>query len=256
MGYGKAILLKTSISLVVPLFNEEDRFAETADEMIAFASRWGPQSEVIWVDDGSSDRTVEVADAFIAQGHNVETKLLRIPHRGKGAAVRTGLLASRCSFRAFCDVDLATPLADIGRLIDICERDGGLVIGSRGLPTSKVLEHESFLREQLGRAYNRVVRAFLTPGIFDTQCGAKAASNDVWVDLLSRCREDGFAADVELIAMAMALEIPVTELGVRWAHDNRSRVHMWKDGLAMLTSLLRIWRRIRLAGRQDPVFTI
>lgn len=241
-------MLKTSISLVIPLFNEEDRFAETADEIVGFTSRWGPQSEVIWVDDGSHDRTVEVADAFIARGHNIETKLLRIPHRGKGAAVRAGLLASHCSFGAFCDVDLATPLADIARLIDMCEQDGGLVIGSRGLPTSNVLEHESFLREQLGRAYNRVVRAFLTPDIFDTQCGAKAASNDVWIELLPRCREDGFAADVELIAMAMALEVPVTELGVRWTHDNRSRVHVWKDGMAMLTSLLRIWRRIRLEG--------
>ncbi|MEA2509589.1 MAG: dolichyl-phosphate beta-glucosyltransferase [Actinomycetota bacterium] len=241
-------MLKTSISLVVPLFNEQDRFSETADETVRFIARWGPQSEVIWVDDGSSDRTVETVEAYIALGHNVETKLLRIPHRGKGAAVRAGLLSARCSFGAFCDVDLATPLDDIAGLIDICERDGGLVIGSRALPTSNVLEHESFLREQLGRAYNRVVRAFLTPGIFDTQCGAKAARNDVWVQLLSMCREDGFAADVEMIAVAMASEVPVWEIGVRWAHDNRSRVHVWKDGISMLTSLLRIWRRTRVMG--------
>jgi glycosyltransferase involved in cell wall biosynthesis len=241
-------LLKTSISLVVPLFNEQDRFSETADEIVDFIARWGPHSEVIWVDDGSSDRTGEMVDAFIALGHNVETKLLRIPHRGKGAAVRAGLLAARCSFGAFCDVDLATPLDDIADLIGICERNGGLVIGSRGLPTSNVLQHESFLREQLGRAYNRVVRAFLTPGIFDTQCGAKAAEIDVWVQLLSHCQEDGFAADVEMIAMAMAVEVPVLEVGVSWAHDDRSRVRVWKDGVSMLTSLLRIWRRTRLVG--------
>jgi dolichyl-phosphate beta-glucosyltransferase len=241
-------LLKTSISLVVPLFNEQDRFSETADEIVDFMGRYGPQSEVIWVDDGSSDRTGEMVDAFIALGHNVETKLLRIPHRGKGAAVRAGLLAARCSFGAFCDVDLATPLDDIADLIGICESDGGLVIGSRGLPTSNVLKHESFLREQLGRAYNRVVRTFLTPGIFDTQCGAKAGGIDVWTQLLSRCQEDGFAADVEMIAMAMALGVPVVEVGVSWAHDDRSRVRVWKDGVSMLTSLLRIWRRTRLVG--------
>jgi dolichyl-phosphate beta-glucosyltransferase len=240
--------LKPSISLVVPLFNEEDRFPETAAEIVEFTARWGPHSEVIWVDDGSSDRTTDVAGAFIALGHNVETKLLRIEHRGKGAAVREGLLASRCSLRAFCDVDLATPLEDMARLIDICERDGGLVIGSRGLPSSNVLRHESLLREQLGKTYNRVVRAFLTPGIYDTQCGAKAAQAELWTELLSRCQEDGFAADVELIAMAMTWQTPVLEIGVSWAHDDRTRVHVWRDGLAMVTSLLRIWRRVRLQG--------
>jgi dolichyl-phosphate beta-glucosyltransferase len=242
------MLLKPSISLVVPLFNEQDRFSETADEIVGFIARWGPQSEVIWVDDGSSDRTVKLVEAFISVERDVETKLLQIPHRGKGAAVRAGLLSSSGSLAAFCDVDLATPLNDIADLIDICHRDGGLVIGSRALPTSKVLEHESFLREQLGRTYNRVVRTFLTPGIFDTQCGAKVARNEVWVRLLSRCQEDGFAADVEMITMAMALEVPVLEVGVSWAHDERSRVRVWRDGIAMVTSLLRIWRRNRLVG--------
>jgi dolichyl-phosphate beta-glucosyltransferase len=241
-------LLKTSISLVVPLFNEQDRFSETAHEIVGFIARCGPNSEVIWVDDGSSDRTVELVEAFVSLEHGVETKLLRRPHQGKGAAVRAGLLSAQSPFGAFCDVDLATPLDDIADLIDICDRDGGLVIGSRALPTSKVLEHETFLREQLGRAYNRVVRTFLTPGIFDTQCGAKVASNGLWVQLLARCEEDGFAADVEMIAMAMAFDVPVFEVGVSWAHDDRSRVRVWRDGISMVTSLLRIWRRIRLMG--------
>jgi glycosyltransferase involved in cell wall biosynthesis len=243
--------LKNNITLVVPLFNEQDRFAETAREIVDFVSGWGPGSEVIWVDDGSSDRTREVVEEFIAFGHKVKTNLLTIPHRGKGAAVRIGLLSSQCSFAAFCDVDLATPLADVGRLIHICERDGGLVIGSRAVPTSNVLKHESYLREQLGRTYNRVVRTFLTPGIFDTQCGAKAAAKEVWEEVLSQCLEDGFAGDVELIAVAMAREVDVSEIGVTWTHDNRSRVHVWKDGVAMLTSLLRIWRRTRLQGDKN-----
>jgi dolichyl-phosphate beta-glucosyltransferase len=241
-------LLKTSISLVVPLFNEQDRFPETADEIVRFIARWGPESEVIWVDDGSSDRTAELVEAFVSLERNVQTRLLRIPHRGKGAAVRAGLLTARTSVGAFCDVDLATPLDDIADLIDVCDRDGGLVIGSRALPTSRVLEHETVLREQLGRLYNRVVRAFLTPGIFDTQCGAKVAPISLWGQLLSRCHEDGFAADVEMIAIAMALEVPVLEVAVSWAHDERSRVRVWRDGILMVTSLLRIRRRIRLMG--------
>jgi dolichyl-phosphate beta-glucosyltransferase len=240
--------LDNSISLIVPLFNEEDRFAETADEIVAFTRGWGPGSEVIWVDDGSNDRTAEVVDAFIAPGHPVETRMLRMPHRGKGAAVRAGIAAARCSVRAFCDVDLSTPLEDLGRLIDICARDGGLVIGSRGLPTSNVTRHESFLREQLGRAYNLVVRLLLAPGIFDTQCGAKVARADIWLGLLPACKEDGFAADVEFVAMTLARGITVTEVGVTWAHDERSRVHVWRDGLSMLTSLLGIWKRVHLGG--------
>jgi dolichyl-phosphate beta-glucosyltransferase len=245
-----------SISLVVPLFNEQERFGETANQIVQFVATWGPGSEVIWVDDGSSDRTAEIARAFIDTQQVVSAKLLQIPHRGKGAAVRTGLLASQCSFGAFCDVDLSTPLDDIARLLDICGQTSGLAIGSRGLPTSNVIRHESFLREQLGRMYNRVVRSLLTPGIFDTQCGAKAASSEVWGPILERCHEDGFAGDVEMIATAQALNLPVSEIGVTWAHDDRTRVHVWRDGLAMVTALFRIWRRMRLLGRQEPIFTI
>jgi dolichyl-phosphate beta-glucosyltransferase len=245
-----------SISLVVPVFNEQERFGETANQIVQFVATWGPGSEVIWVDDGSSDRTAEIARAFIDNQQVVSAKLLLIPHRGKGAAVRTGLLASQCSFGTFCDVDLSTPLDDIARLLGICEQTGGLAIGSRGLPTSNVIRHESFLREQLGRMYNRVVRSLLTPGIFDTQCGAKAAGSEVWSQILERCHEDGFAGDVEMIATAQALNLPVTEIGVTWAHDDRTRVHVWRDGLAMVTALFRIWRRMRLLGRQEPIFTI
>jgi dolichyl-phosphate beta-glucosyltransferase len=245
-----------SISLVVPLFNEQDRFPETAREIVEFTARWGPGSEVIWVDDGSIDGTAEIVTAFIDAAHPVHTKLLQIPHRGKGAAVRAGLVAAACPFSGFCDVDLSTPLDDLGRLLDISAQNGGLVIGSRGLPSSNVVRHESYLREQLGRAYNLVVRTALTPGIFDTQCGAKAASSQVWSEILRRCHEDGFAGDVEMISVAMALSVPVSEIGVTWAHDDRTRVHVWRDGLAMLTSLLRIWRRMRVMGRQEPIFTI
>jgi dolichyl-phosphate beta-glucosyltransferase len=103
------------------------------------------------------------------------------------------------------------------------------------------------LRELLGRTYNSVVRALLTPGISDTQCGAKAAPASVWSEILGHCREDGFAGDVEMIATALALDLPVQEMGVTWAHDNRTRVHVLRDGMAMVAAVMRIWRRLNLA---------
>jgi len=124
-----------------------------------------------------------------------------------------------------------------------------MVIGSRGLASSRVLRHESSVRETLGRAYNRAVRSLILGGIADTQCGAKVAPTATWHQVLAHCREEGFAWDVEALAVARALGIPVSEIGVTWTHDDDSRVRVLRDGAAMLRSLPRIYLRARPARR-------
>lgn len=234
-----------SLSLVVPLHDEEQRFGEFAPELAAFIARFPPGSELIFVDDGSADATAAAVDRFLAANRGVPARLIRRRHEGKGAAVAAGLSLASARYAGFCDIDLSTPLAAFERLLRVAERGAVLAIGSRDLAGSRITHHQSPLREALGRTYNRLVQMALTPGIVDTQCGAKVASREVWARILPYCREPGFSWDVEAISVARRLRIPVQEVAVEWRHDDRSRVRLLRDGPAMVLAVPRIRRSLR-----------
>jgi len=235
-----------SVSLVVPLYNEEERVLEHIGELAAFVGRYGTGSELLLVDDGSVDATVATVEKVLAGDASGTTRLIRRPHAGKGAAVRAGLLEATADHAAFCDVDLATPLDDFARVIAVAEDIEGLALASRGLPESRLEERERRSRELLGRLYNRLLRATIAPGIHDTQCGAKAAPLAVWRVLLERSREDGFAWDAEVVAIAHRLHLPMREVPVEWHHDTRTSVRVIRDGWAMVSAVPRIaWRSRR-----------
>ena len=234
-----------ALSLVVPLYNEEHRFEETAPQLVDFIAGFPLGSELIFVDDGSIDRTASVVSRFIDGHSHVPARLLRLPHMGKGSAVRAGLEAAKAAYAGFCDVDLSTPLTELGRMVRSASTAPVLVIASRGMAESRVVVPESSGRQFLGRCYNRVVRLVLTPGISDTQCGAKVAATAVWRAILSHCSEVGFAWDVEAVAVSRRLGIPVWEVAIEWHHDNRSRVRPGTDGAAMVLALPRIWSGVR-----------
>jgi dolichyl-phosphate beta-glucosyltransferase len=142
-------------------------------------------------------------------------------------------------------VDLATPLAELERLLAVSMIGAGLAIGSRDVVTSRRVARESAAREFLGRTYNRLARAVVTPGIYDTQCGAKVAAASIWRHVLPHTRQTGFAWDVELVAVAKRLNVAVWEVGVEWSHDERSRVRTLRDGIAMVADVAGIWRNVR-----------
>lgn len=247
----QAVLPPTAaFALIVPLFNEERRFLAGASRLAEFIRSQPPPSELVFVDDGSTDGTPELVERFLAGEADLPARLVRRPHAGKGAAVHAGLEVADAPVAAFCDVDLATPLADVRRLVEAARAEPALVIGSRDVPGANLVKHESRTREALGKSYNRAVRVFLSIDVSDTQCGAKAARREVWRALLPHVRERGFAWDVETIAVAGALGVPVRELGVEWAHDEDSRVKVGRDGAAMLRALPAIRRRARRAGAQ------
>ncbi len=240
-------------TVVVPVYEEEDRFGEFGPLLADWAAAAGPgERAVVFVDDGSTDATAALVEALVASRPDSAMSLLRRPHRGKGAAVSAGLAATDSPWAGFCDLDLSTPLAHLERILDAAQRTGGLAIGSRDLPGSHLLRPESSTRELLGRAYNRLLQAVLTPGITDTQCGAKVAPAPVWKALLERCREEGLAWDAELVAVATALDVGVHEVPVDWSHDERTRVRVGRDGLAMLAATPRIWRNVRTVARTAP----
>jgi dolichyl-phosphate beta-glucosyltransferase len=243
----------------VPVYNEEVRLAESAPHLIAFVAGFGAASELIIADDGSTDRTLEVADALSDSAPPVvRVRVLALPHRGKGATVQAGLLAAEGTVSAFCDVDLATPLDDLDRLVRIVSTGVPVVAAaSRDVVTTTLVRPESPERELLGKLYNRLIQVTVLPGVRDTQCGAKAALTSVWRTVLAYTREPGFAWDVEALAVARRLGFAVWEVGVAWSHDDRSKVRPLRDGASMVRAVPRIWRSARRAEAlrcfADPV---
>lgn len=238
--------------LVVPLYEEESRVAEFGPELLDFVVAAPIGSELVFVDDGSRDDTVAVVEALLRGRPDVAARVLERPHRGKGATVAAGLASVRAPWAGFCDVDLSTPLPDLARIAHAATRGQVLAIGSRDVSGSRLVQPESRVRETLGRAYNRLVQATITPGVLDTQCGAKFAATELWHHILRDSREEGFAWDAEVIALARALGIPVREVPIEWRHDDRSRVHVVRDGMAMVVATGRIVRNARRVRLEHP----
>ena len=234
------------LALVVPVFDEERRIEEFAPAIVAHVAALPAGSELVFVDDGSSDRTVALLEKAIADAPFA--RVVERPHEGKGAAVAAGLAATTAPFAGFCDLDLSTPLVELDKIAEAATAASVLAVGSRDLATSTLVRRESVVRETLGRAYNRLLQATVAPGVVDTQCGAKVAGRAVWDRVLPFCRQVGFAWDAEVIAVALALGITVREVPVAWHHDDRSKVRVGRDGVAMVRETGRIWSSARRAA--------
>ena len=243
-----APLLPQPLGLVVPVYDEAARIGEFCGLLLDFVASLPGGSELLIVDDGSADATVALVREQLAKRPGLPARVLERPHLGKGAAVAAGLDALTTPLLAFCDLDLSTPLPELLRVVIAGSRPGVLAIGSRDLTGSSVVRPESRGREALGRAYNRLLQATVVPGVVDTQCGAKAATAEVWRLILAHTREPGFAWDAEAVAVAGALGIDVQEVPIEWHHDDRSKVHVLRDGLGMVRATPRIWRSRRAAA--------
>ncbi|MFP3901735.1 MAG: methyltransferase domain-containing protein [Acidimicrobiia bacterium] len=242
---------RTPLGLVVPVFDEAVRLADYGKRLIDFVDGLPAGSELVFVDDGSTDDTPERIDELIAAAPGAPARLLRRRHAGKGAAVSAGLRSLRAPLRGFCDLDLSTPLDDLERIADAAVRARALAIGSRELATSRLVQPEGSVRMLLGRTYNRTLQALVTPGVVDTQCGAKVAPREVWDAVLPHCREEGFAWDAEVVAVAQALGLAMVEVPVNWRHDERSKVKVGRDGFAMVLAIPRIRRSARRAAEEQ-----
>jgi SAM-dependent methyltransferase len=247
-----------TIGLVVPMYNEQARLADYGKPLLDFIAAQPTGSELLFVDDGSSDDTAAMVDELLAGARDVPARVIRRPHRGKGAALSVGLAEMTTDYCGFCDIDLSTPLDHFERIIDAAQRAPVLAIGSRDLPASRLVEPESRVRETLGRAYNRLLQATLTPGVVDTQCGAKVAARSVWQMVLPHLHEQGFAWDAELVAIAQAVGIDIVEVPIEWRHDDRTSINVGRDGIAMVLATPRIWRntrQVRAEHRRVPTVT-
>jgi dolichyl-phosphate beta-glucosyltransferase len=228
-----------SFSVVIPCFNEAARISETLRLTNDYLVKNSPQSELIVVNDGSIDRTSSIAGQALAQA-KVATRLLEnFPNRGKGAAVRSGLLAAQRPIGLFFDADLSTPLDEIPKVIEpIANGDIDLAFGSRALDRKLIGRHQPWRREQGGRVFNLLVRLATGLPFWDTQCGFKAFRLDVCRPILETGHIQGFAFDVELLFLAQRAGLRLCEVPVRWNHAEGSKISFVKDSIRMLREVI------------------
>ncbi|WP_436795907.1 glycosyltransferase [Actinospongicola halichondriae] len=237
-------------SLVIPMFDEGSRIGATVRTLEA-SGIVDENVEILLVDDGSSDGTPEVAEAALASAGFVHWQVLRQPeNRGKGAAVRAGMLAAQGRSRVFVDADLCVDPADISRCFDQLEDQGSdVVYGTRAHPGSELHRNQPVHRVLSGRTFNLLLRSLGLTSERDTQCGLKGFSGTAATEIFSRLTTERFAFDVEVLARAGRSGLQVTPLPVQWSHVEASRVRPVRDGIDMARAAVRIRRQLdREAG--------
>jgi len=228
-----------AFSVVIPCFNEAARIGQTVRLTLDYLCSVSPESELIVVDDGSTDATSIVAREALSTAR-IETRLLEnFPNRGKGAAVRKGLLAAQRSIGLFFDADLSTPLEETPKVIEpIANGEADVAFGSRALDRTLIGHHQPWRREQAGRIFNLLVRVMTGLPFWDTQCGFKAFRLDVSRPILEAARAIGFAFDVELLYLAQRAGLRLREIPVRWNHAEGSKLRFFQDSLRMLREVI------------------
>jgi len=240
------------LSVIVPAYNEGRRLAPSLRRILDYLRATGRRFEVLVVDDGSRDDTVEVARGLEADSPVGRLLVLRhVVNRGKGAALRTGVLASQGARVLLSDADLSTPIEDLERLEPHLE-SADLVLGSRAVDDADITHRQPFYRELMGKVFNLVIRLSGVRGIRDTQCGFKLLDGEAARSLFAAVTIDRFAYDVELIWLARRRGLRVVEVGVTWANSEDSRVHPVRDSLSMLRDVLRFRFRHRGTPASDP----
>ncbi len=239
------------LSIVIPAYNEEKRIGASLQELQAFLPNHFEQTEVIVVNDGSSDRTSDVVESFVKPSGMHRLMLLELTQNsGKGAAVKAGVERATGDSILFMDADLSTPLSEISKVLLPLQQGKDIAIGSRATKNANILERQPFYRESMGKLFNLFVRLLVINGISDTQCGFKAFRRDAAKEIFNRLETARFGFDVEVLLWAKVLGYSVEEVGVTWINSPHSRVSPIRDSLEMLWSLFRIRRRVFASFKQ------
>ncbi|MBA3322239.1 MAG: glycosyltransferase family 2 protein [Pyrinomonadaceae bacterium] len=250
--------MSLSLSLVIPSYNEASRLEKTLATVFTYLNEQPSESEVIVVDDGSRDETAAVAEeSFRRREHRrVAARVMRLAeNRGKGYAVRAGLLATQAPIALFSDADLSTPITETPKLVGpIRAGEYDVVFGSRALNRKLIGVHQSWRREQGGRVFNLAVRLATGLPYWDTQCGFKAFRMDVCRPVIEAASIDRFGFDVELLYVAHAAGLRLREWPVRWDHNEGGTIQYTRDSVRMLNEV-RLIRRQARAGFYDAAIS-
>lgn len=234
--------MKPELSIIIPAFEEEDRLGESVTKILNFIKKENLNAELIIVDDGSNDKTTEVGKESCAKFPGIRTNVIRYEqNRGKGFAVKTGLLAAQAAIALFSDADLSTPIEETPKLIEPLKRgEYDITFGSRALDRSLIGTHQPWRREQGGKVFNLIVRTLTGLPFWDTQCGFKAFNLQKFRPLLDVMQIDRFGFDVEFLYVANLHGLKLKEVAVRWDHDERTKVNVFRDSRRMFNEVRQI----------------
>ena len=232
------------LSIVIPAYNEASRIESTLVHVLRYLERQDYPSEIIVVDDGSTDATFGVVRNMRTPNRTPIRILQLKANQGKGAAVKAGMEGmARGAYRLFYDADASTPIEEVDRIWAEFEAGADIVIGSRSLPASHVEVRQAPYREFMGRTYNRLLKALRLTRFVDTQCGFKAFTADAAACLFPRQTVSRFSFDVELLFIAGKHGLSIREVPVRWINSRASRVNPVRDSARMFVDLFLIHYR-------------
>jgi len=240
-------LANFDLSIIIPSYNEEARLPETLQTIAEYLPTLGLRTEVLVVDDGSTDRTAAVAQSF----HGKLTGLRLLSNgrnRGKGYSVRHGMLESQGDMVLFTDADLSAPIEEAGKLLSALNDGYDVAIGSRAMDRSLISTRQSIFRETAGIIFNKIVRFVLRLPFVDTQCGFKAFRRERCRIIFEQQRIEGFGFDPELLYLARHHGLRAIEIPVRWGHSPATKVNMLGDSLKMFADIFTI-RWNAMSGR-------
>jgi len=224
------------LSIVIPAYNEEWRLPPTLLDMVDYFDGRDLDYEIIVVDDGSTDRTAEVVKR-LAKIRN-QVFLIRLPqNRGKGFAVKTGVLKSHGKYVLFADADGSTPIKEIERLEAKFDKDTKVVIGSRGLPSEETSVTRGWYHTFLERIFNTCVKRLILPGMADTQCGFKMFRVESAFFLFERQQAERWSFDIEILFIARKAGLKIIEVPINWNDVPGSKVNLFLDAIGMFCDI-------------------
>jgi dolichyl-phosphate beta-glucosyltransferase len=230
------------MSIIIPAYNEENRLPKSLDQIVAFIQGQNAPMEVLIVENGSSDRTTEIAEAYAA-GYSY----MRVLHsdKGKGAAVKVGMLAGRGRYLFICDSDLSMPITEVRKFLPPLLDHYDVAIASREGPGAQRFGEPGY-RHLMGRVFNLIVRVLAIPGFQDTQCGFKSFRREVAREVFAELTMTGWAFDVEALFIAQQRGYKIVAVPIDWYFDADSRVDPFHDTWRMVRDVMRIrlnnWR--------------
>ena len=225
------------LSIIIPVFNEETRLPRTIEKVVSFLCEQPYQAEVLIVENGSQDKTLEIAEQYARKYSNL--RVLQVKERGKGVAVQRGMLAAKGEYRFMCDADFSMPVSEINRFLPPELTGVDIAIASREA-AGAVRYDEPYYRHFVGRIYNGLIRLFALPGLHDTQCGFKCFRAGVAEELFRLQTIKGWSFDVQVLFIAKSRGYQIVELPIPWYFNSESKVSVFRDSLRMALDLFTI----------------
>lgn len=238
-------MAKPYLSVIIPAYNEAKRLPLTLIDVDRHLSEQEYSYEILVVNDGSTDATAEITERFKPLIENLKLVSLK-ENKGKGAAVREGVLAAKGNWRVFMDADNSTSIVEFNKMIPLLDEGYEVVIGSRAIKGSKLNPPQNVIKQLAGKLGNLFIQLLLLRGIWDTQCGFKCFSEEAARRIFSLARLDRWGSDVETLALARHLGYKIREMPVHWVNDSRSHVR-WFSYFQVLFEAAKVrwwlWRK-------------